>query len=233
MGRKTSFDLWAETGEDTVVSEQALQARLDGVEKRIAGLAVDADPSHRLRMDADAADLLLELGRPDQAWERAFGVLPGLVDAGEWETAVEVCDTLFRCERPQSLAALGQGVWLAVTFPVDPMLTLTMLEHVIEETPDDSDGAAVAAATAAYVRELRGHLGDDPALELKSMEMLTTVARRHSGIEDQGAFDGWMKRLELDEPEKFLVRLRNVVDVLVQDEWWFDRESVQAAIPGE
>jgi len=35
----------------------------------------------------------------------------------------------------------------------------------------------------------------------------------------------------LDKPDKFLVRLRNVIDVLVQDEWWIDREAIQAELP--
>ena len=37
--------------------------------------------------------------------------------------------------------------------------------------------------------------------------------------------------IELREPDKFLPRLRNVVDVLVQDDWWFDREALQAELP--
>ena len=41
-----------------------------------------------------------------------------------------------------------------------------------------------------------------------------------------------VERMELNDPDKFLVRLRNVVDVLVQDQWWFDREALQAQIPG-
>jgi len=61
--------------------------------------------------------------------------------------------------------------------------------------------------------------------------MLANVARRHSGAESQAAFDLWMERLELREPEKFLVRLRNVVDVLVQDDWWFNRDALQAKLP--
>ena len=47
----------------------------------------------------------------------------------------------------------------------------------------------------------------------------------------QEAFDLWMERLELKEPDRFLPRLRNVVDVLVQDDWWFDRETLQAKLP--
>ena len=40
-----------------------------------------------------------------------------------------------------------------------------------------------------------------------------------------------MEKLELKQPEKFLVRLRNVVDVLVQDDWWFDREALSERLP--
>jgi hypothetical protein len=60
---------------------------------------------------------------------------------------------------------------------------------------------------------------------------LGRVARRHSEVEDQTQFDRWVERLELDDPDKFLVRLRNVVDVLVQDQWWFDRDALQSQIP--
>ena len=27
-------------------------------------------------------------------------------------------------------------------------------------------------------------------------------------------------------------RLRNVIDVMVQDEWWIDRDSLRARLPG-
>ena len=50
-------------------------------------------------------------------------------------------------------------------------------------------------------------------------------------LEKQDEFEAWVSRLELDQPEKFLVRLRNVVDVLVQDDWWIDREAVHAELP--
>jgi len=57
------------------------------------------------------------------------------------------------------------------------------------------------------------------------------VARRHSNVENQQQFELWVERLELNDPDKFLVRLRNVVDVLVQDQWWIDREAIQAELP--
>ena len=139
---------------------------------------------------------------------------------------------LFAADQPDSLAALGQGVWLAVSFPVDPELSVAMLEHIIEETPDDSQGAAVAAITAHYVVDMRapeGKLREN--LLFYTNRLLATVARRLAKIEEQKAFDQWFKSLELDDPAKFLPRLRNIVDVLVQDQWWFDRAALQSRMP--
>ena len=61
--------------------------------------------------------------------------------------------------------------------------------------------------------------------------LIGTVARRHGNIDTQEQFDFWFKKLELEDPAKFLVRLRNIVDVLVQEDWWFDRDAIQAKLP--
>jgi len=227
-----SFDFGSETGEDSVVSTAALQAKLQALDERIERMGSKAGDERELaRLNKEAAALLLGLNKREEAWHRARPLFDQFVQLKSWQDAAEICDILFCSEQPDSLAALGQGVWLAVTFPVKPELTMAMLQHVIDETPDDSDGAAVAAATAAYLCELRKDIADSPDLYLQTMQMLTTVARRHSDVKDQKEFDEWTERLELNDPDKFLVRLRNVVDVLVQDQWWFDRERVQAELP--
>ena len=138
---------------------------------------------------------------------------------------------LFRAEQPQSLSALGQGIWLAITYPIDPELTIELLSHVVDETPDDADGAAVAATTALFIADIRCEGVQRDNLTFFASQLLGNVARRHSGVDSQQAFDLWRDRLELREPEKFLVRLRNVVDVLVQDDWWFDRDEMYAKLP--
>jgi hypothetical protein len=138
---------------------------------------------------------------------------------------------LFQSDQPDSLTALGQGIWLAVTYPIDPDLSVELLTHVVDETPDDADGAAVAATTALFLADIRATGKQRENLVFFTTQILANVARRHGDVDSQDAFDLWMERLELREPEKFLVRLRNVVDVLVQDDWWFDREALQAKLP--
>lgn len=186
------------------------------------------------------ADLLLQLGRAlvrledrPEAWAAAREAFDLYLAERAWEGAAQACDILFLCDQQQSLAALGQGVWLAVTYPVDPELSVALLQHVVDETPPDADGAAVAAITAYYVVDLRAREPQREHLLVYTSQLLATVARRHSGVENQEAFNHWIEDMELNEPALFLPRLRNIVDVLVQDDWWFDREALQAVLPVE
>ncbi|WP_328988177.1 hypothetical protein [Thiorhodovibrio winogradskyi] len=177
------------------------------------------------------ARTLVSLERGAEAWPMAREALDNLIQARDFESAADCCDVLFRAEQPQSLSALGQGIWLAVTYPMDPELSVELLSHVIEDTPDDADGAAVAATTALFLADVRAQGSQRENLMFFASQQLGEVARRHSQVDNQDAFDAWRDRLELREPDKFLVRLRNIVDVLVQDDWWFDREALQSELP--
>lgn len=210
------------------------------LEHLVANLRGELDALSRGAAPLRRADLLLQLGRAlvrlekgENAWAAAREAFDLYLAERAWEGAAQCCDVLFLAEQPQSLAALGQGIWLAVTYPVDPELSIALLHRVVEETPPDADGAAVAAIVAYYVTDLRARDPQREHLLLYANQVLATVARRHSGVDGQEAFNRWIQDMELNEPAKFLPRLRNVVDVLVQDDWWFDRDELQAALPAD
>lgn len=204
---------------------QALRERLREAEGRGGPAGEIADV--RLQM----ARALSGLGRGPEAWPLGRQAFDHFLGARDFELAADACEVLFEADQPGSIAALGQGIWLAVSCPVDPELTIELLHHVVEETPDDADGAAVAATTALFLADVRAQGKHRDDLMFFATQILGTVARRHSGIESQNELDLWMQRLELKDPAQFLVRLRNVVDVLVQDDWWFDRETLQSSLP--
>ena len=212
------------------------QAQLEGelveLSQQLERLPEDAPPVQRAALQLEIARALQILERGADAWpiaQTAFGLF---VSERQWESAADACNVLYESGQDDSLIALGHGLWLGVTFPIDPELSVILLSHVVEDTPDDSDGAAVAAATACFIADIRAAEGvDKERLSFFAQQLLGQVARRHSGVESQQQFDLWVERLELNEPDKFLVRLRNVVDVLVQDQWWFDREALQEQIP--
>lgn len=175
--------------------------------------------------------ICLALGRNIEAWETAREAFDTHVAYNEWEYAVHACNIMFQANQPDSLAALGNGVWLAVTFPIDPELSVLMLESIVNETPDGSDGAAVAAATAHYLVDLRTEGRQRKDLHFFTNQMLTRVARRHSGIETQMGFQAWMQRMGLENPEVFLNRLAHVLNIIVQDVWWLNREHIRETLP--
>lgn len=214
-------------------STSDLESQLLAIEERERELDASADLVERADVQLQKARVLGALERGEEAWPLAREAFDVFLAAENWEKAVEACDVLFLANQEDSLAALGQGVWLGVTFPIDPELTIAMLQHIVDETPDDSDGAAVAGATACYIADLRCEEDskDKENLTFFAGQMLGTVARRHSEIESKEQFDFWVEKMELDQPDKFLVRLRNVVDVLVQENWWFDRDELRERLP--
>jgi hypothetical protein len=189
------------------------------------------EPLSRARLQLDVAESLNALGRGKEAWDIAREAFFTCMQQAAWADSVEACDVLFQAKQPDSLAALGMGIWLAVTFPVDPELTVAMLIHVVDEPPNDSDGAAVAAITARYVVDLRADDDRHESLGFLVNNLIAMVAQRHSNVQDQQGLDRWLNHLQLREPQVFLPRLATVVDALVGDQWWFDRDVLRDSLP--
>ena len=191
----------------------------------------DTTTLQRARLQMDVAEILNALGRKKEAWDIAREAFRISMQHESWQDAVEACDVLFQAGQEDSMAALGMGIWLAVTFPVDPELTVAMLIHLVEETPDASDAGALAAIAARYVVDLRA---DDEQHENQCFlvdNLIAMVAKRHGNVQDQDAMSRWLDRLELRDPQVFLPRLSQAVDAIVNGKWWFDRDELRGRLP--
>lgn len=220
-----------ECSADAEGSAASIRSELFALQDRLRELPEDADVARRASLMLDIASLQLQMGQQDEAWENGHAVFKMAADTENWEIAAQACEIIFSADKSDTLPALGMGVWLGVTYPIDPQISIALLEHIVDETPNDSDGGAVAAAAAYYLAELRAEGKAREDLLFYASQLLARVARRHSNVEGQDMFNAWVERLELNDPARFLPRLRNVVDVLVQDEWWFDRDALQARLP--
>ncbi len=185
----------------------------------------------RARLQLDVAEILNALERRKEAWDIAREAFATAMQEESWQDAVEACDVLYQAGQEDSIAVLGMGIWLAVTFPVDPELTIAMLIHLVDETPDASDGAAVAAITARYVVDLRAADDKHESQSFLVDNLIAMVAKRHSNVQDQNAMNSWLDRLELRDPAVFLPRMAKVVNAIVGDKWWFDRDELRAKLP--
>lgn len=222
----------ADSAEDAQQATALLEARLHELQQKMTELPAGFDPKEKGEILIQSSAILVDLERGEEAFDQAREAFDIFKAAEDWEALAQTCNNMFLADQPESLAALGQGIWVAVTFPeVDPELTVALLQHVVNETPADSDGAALAAAVAHYVADIRTEGKAHEDLTFFTNSLLGTVARRHSEVESQEQFQAWFTRMELDDPEKFLVRMRNVIDVLVQEDWWIDRDAIWATLP--
>jgi len=188
-------------------------------------------PLEWARCNLDIADALLSLEQKPEAWSAAKQCFDIFLQQESWQEAVEACNVMYQTDEAGSVNALGQGIWLAVTYPIAAETTVTMLHHVVDDTPKTADGAAVAAATAHYIANLRTSGEKQESLSFLTSHILGQVAKNHSGVENQEAFDMWIARLQLDKPEELLPRMAKIIDVMVENKWWFDRDELRSRLP--
>ena len=226
LNKEQIFD--AEEAEDLYANEEQLSAKLEFYEKQLADQDDSTPVEERLNTLLEIARIQVERYQGEDAWNKAMQAFDLAKDNQRWEHAVEACDAMFLSEGPESLKALGHGIWLGVTFPIDPELTVAILQHLVEESPKGADTKAYAAAVAHYITSVRRGADDD--LTFFASQMIASVADEHSHVTDQSSFDLWRRTLQLDKPEVFLTKLSGAVDQLVGEDWWVDRDEIRSRI---
>lgn len=212
-------------------SQEELASRLGRHRRRLTELPAEAPELDRIRVELDIAEALLGLQRMQEAWDIARGLVDHGVALEAWQEATEACEILYRTDLDKNIVALGNGVWLAVTYPIRPQTSVTLLHHIVDETPDKSDGGAVAAMAAHYLADLRTEGKEHDSLTFLTAQILARVAKRHRGIEGQEMLNTWIEILQLNDPNELLPRLGKMLEVMVDGDWWYDRDALRARLP--
>ena len=207
-----------------VEGQSVLQRRRLQLEAEVAGASPDAGGSREARLEL--AGVLLELQEGAEAFAQARAALEPALAAADYEAAAAACQAMYRSEQPDSIAALGHGIWLAVACPVDPDLSLQLLRHLVEETPPAADGAAVAAMLGYFLMERRAQGPERERLVFLARQLVAEVAQRHRGIAGEEAIGVWIRMHELDDVDVLLERMGRVLDAITPA-WWFDRDALR------
>lgn len=233
MTRKILSQALSETisGQDLGDARAFFENELQEHQKNLAALPNDASDFEVAKIKLGVSRAQLGLGNKLACWQEARPLLNTFVDNEAFEQAVEVCELMYLAEQEQSIIALGHGCWLAVTYPVDPALSVDMLSYIVEETPDNSDGAAVASVAALYLVDLRADQAQKESLQFLVKQLIALVAKRHRGIEDEESIEIWIEMLELNNLDELFVRLGKVIDAIVGNAWWVDRDNLRAKLP--
>lgn len=207
-----------------------LENKLIKFQQQLRNLPKEAKNIDRAKLELEIAEVLIDLEKLEDAWESARPLLELFIDESEFELAVRTCRVLYQADHEHSIVALGQGCWLAVTYPINPTLSVEMLHNIVDETPDNSDGAAVAAMAAQYIADMRGDEHRENLMFLTT-QIIAKVAKRHRNIEGEEMIKTWIEILELNDTDQLFERLAKIIDVMTADQWWFDRDELRAQLP--
>ena len=198
--------------------------------QQLRDLPTETSNFERAQIELEISSTLIGLNRLQEAWDSARPLIDIFINENKFEHAVRAYRVLYQADQELSIAALGQGCWLAVTYPIDPGISIEMLHNIVDETPDLSDGAAVAAMAAHYIADMRGN-GQRENLTFLTKQIIAKVAKRHRNIEDDESIKIWIEILELNDTDKLFGRLAKVIDVMVANQWWFDRDKLREQLP--
>jgi len=212
-------------------SRAYLEEQLRNHQFELTQFSRNDDPASIAKVKLDIANAQLGLEQNENAWNEARAAFDTFVKVEDWASAIEACDIMYQTEQPAAITALVHGVWLSVTYPVAPEYTIGMMNYIIDETPNNSDGAAIAAVTAHYIVDIRASDEKHDSLSFLTKNMITKVAQRHSDIKSQDTLDFWMEKMELKDPEVFLPRMGTVIDAIANSQWWFDRDALRDKLP--
>lgn len=217
---------------DDAKAHEFLEQQLVEAEQHLAALPATATAVDRAKILLEQSNALLGLNRNEEAWNTGKQAFEIFVDNESWPEAVEACDILYQTDQPASIVALAHGVWLSVTYPIDPEQTIVMMNYIVDETSDSSDGAAVAAVTAHYIVGLRCDNEKHKSLSFLTTNLIAKVAQRHGDVKSQEALDFWMEKLGLKDPAVFLPRMGMILNAIVEEgNWWFDRDKLREKLP--
>jgi len=215
-------------------SRDFLKRTLNDKQGLLAQLNSQSSSLERANLQLQIAEIMLDIaenGMIEAAWGLAKEAFTIYMEHDDIEASVNALDCLYRTELPSAVVALGHAMWLSVTYPIDIDLSIMMMKNLIDDTPDKSDGAAVAAVTAHYLADLRTKGEKRESVMFLTTNLIAQVSERHSNVSDQAQLNFWMEKLELNDPQLFLPKLAQVIDALVAENWWFDRDEIRAKLP--
>ena len=104
------------SGSDERQTRASMENHLREIEQNLAQLPASS-ANQRQMLVLEKATVLVELGDKLQAWKLARAGFDYFLETEQWQSAVEACELVYRCDCEDSIPALGMACWLAITYP--------------------------------------------------------------------------------------------------------------------
>ncbi|MBF0284751.1 MAG: hypothetical protein HQL51_09860 [Magnetococcales bacterium] len=166
----------------------------------------------------------------EEDWELNREELKRHNQAHKWGEVLRVLYYLSNKDgHPDVHKALAQAAWMALKWDAPTPEATVILYNLLVTIGPRHRAAGALSSLANLLVKLRGPRHADPELaHAQALQMLRFTSNAQ-GVEpdNQEAFLQWVADHQLNDPEVIIPPVFELIDALVQGDWWIDREAVQ------
>lgn len=165
-------------------------------------------------------------GGPD--WDAEVAQVRRWGDEGNWDEAFKLLKKMSqRFKNTEIYKALAQRIWVALKTETPASECVLALFHLLNTLGPRHDVAGPIAALAHFLAKHRTPNHPDRELAMGQAQQMFHRVCEEKGVVGEESFKIWVKNNRLDDPNHYVPIVMHCLEVMVGDEWWFDRSLLQ------
>ncbi|MBF0381120.1 MAG: hypothetical protein HQL69_08880 [Magnetococcales bacterium] len=165
---------------------------------------------------------------PKEEWKLNKAAITRFAKDSNWPEALKILKMLSTKHRNKEVyKALAMRVWICLKSDAPGYEVVLSLFHLLNTLTAKHEVAGPIAALAHLMAKTRTPDHEDRDLAMgQSQQMFNMICEYHKIIGEE-AFHKWVAGNKLDDPNHYIPIVMNCLDIMVGDDWWFDREQLQ------
>ncbi|MBF0587975.1 MAG: hypothetical protein HQL53_02480 [Magnetococcales bacterium] len=196
------------------------------INKKLSAISVVEGNPIRAQLQEDET-----LRTPEENWKMMVHSVRQYSKAGNWSDTLDVLVFLSNQEgNPESAKARAMTMWLALKTET-PIAVLTSAAYkLVVNLGEKHPLCAPLASVANLMLQHRTPEDPDRPLAISHVQQMYMHVCPSALNEDRDGFDQWVKENQLDDPDVIIPQVMGLLEIMIGDDWWVDRDAVQAEL---
>ncbi|MBF0194180.1 MAG: hypothetical protein HQL71_06455 [Magnetococcales bacterium] len=145
-----------------------------------------------------------------------------------WPEAIKVLKMLSTKHRNKDVyKAIAMRAWICLKSDAGVDEVVLSLFNLLNTLGAKHEVAGPIAALAHLMAKNRTPEHEDRYLAMGQAQQMFNMICDYNKIVGEDAFNKWVETNNLDDPNHYIPIVMNCLDIMVGDDWWFDREQLQ------
>ncbi|MBF0098623.1 MAG: hypothetical protein HQM04_17505 [Magnetococcales bacterium] len=163
-----------------------------------------------------------------EEWRLNKTAIARLARNGQWPEVMEILTALSKKQKTHEIyKALAQRVWVALKSEIPVPDVVMALFHLLNTLGPRHEIAGPIVALAHLMAKHRTPDHPDAALAQAQSQQMFSLVLDAVGIVGDEAFGKWVEHNHLDDPNHYIPIVLHALEIMVGDDWWFDRAALE------